>query len=340
MEKLYRVKNNSLDFPALNDITRVQVGEIYNITYMIESGEFKGKPQARMYEYNSKTDTNIITNSEGKKAFAIASNDCIRDNFPHRCLARIVLEEGQYILRAVNTYSHANKQETTTIIIMKVVEVLPKIMYSITPTSVNVKILNKFVYDPYQFPKLGILDEAYQHLTMVHLSGGDFSEFLMPKYCFNPGRITTNRLFIQQEDGDLISYLDNGKKLILNKKSFARFEDPNDPNSPVRKSVFLRCFFPRIHQSDNIIFVEGAPLDMVDESDIAEYIRKSKLSDEEAVTSIKQMRRTDGTTYFAIVSYKESVFRPIYRTLNGFGTFPLNEYEKRMNDAMYDISLK
>ena len=324
----YKVKDNKLVFPRVMK-KDLEVGEIYNVNFLVEHGEFGGQKQAYFYEYSVPyQESMIMTDPNGEKAFAVATNDSIRDNFPQFCLAKILVQKDNYIVYAYSESAHSDEIH---IVIMKVVDVFPTVSLVSNEDAINVRVEGKFVVG--ENVDVGKLKKAVDHVIMVMRR--NLGDYLTPKYSFNSGRMITTRLFHRNENDDIISYLETGQKLILNKNSLEKYKQGE--NGPLIDNAVIRCFYSKKHKDKDVIIVEGCKVNLLWENDLELYINESNITREMASNMIKKVYTTNGNYFFAVINIKGEL-RPIYHTSAGFATFALNEYEFDFIREVQDLS--
>jgi hypothetical protein len=336
MEKIYKVENNELVFPSITGYNKMVPGEIYNLSYMLEEGSYSGVRQAYMYEKHSMNETHIVSDENGGTPFSVSTRDCARDKFPKDCIAQILLKEGQYVFRFIASKQDNGKVEKITYV-MKIVEVFPNVEFQDKPVSINVEfclairypfVKGREIVGQYQEK----FKQAFIHINRIHCI--PFDPYFVPRYSFNPRRIITTRQFTQDVEGNLVSFTDKGKRLVLNQKSKLYYEKPNDPKSPKRKGAFIRCFYGRRAADEDIIYVDGAIVSMVQRADLPAYIEKSGIYNNydnglhQASLSIKEVYAIDGLVYYAMVVDSDGgMFLPLCKSIDGFNTIQLNEKE-------------
>lgn len=336
--RFYKVQNNTLEFPSV-EVTKLQPGHVYNIKDLLETGKWKDERQVYFYEYNAPHSVWISADSVGRMPFAIQVNDSVRDEFPSHCLAKVILNEGNFLIHAhTNTDAGTdNLEEATTIFVFRIKDTNPDITNSIGNVSINIELINSFKMNDIIIAGHGILENAINHVFTVWNSA--FGDYLTPKYSFNPGRVMTNRLFVRNEEGELVSHLDNGSKLVLNRNSFARNVVPGAFDTDIHEAIFMRCFFSKKFKNEPMIFVDGVALPMITLDDIPEYIEASSGIDMKMASStIKKITLKNGFEFYAINNSGRSETRPIYKTTTNFATFALNNYELQHKSFSTDLS--
>lgn len=336
IDKFYKVSNGRLVFPGL-DRSQLTKGETYNLKgSLLTDGMYGETHQVYFFEYSKPGELAcIMTGRRGEKSFAVATNDCARDGFPTHCLAKVLVEPGNHIMYAVpevdDTGKFTGKHTITT---FEVVEILPA-LGAAAELSINVKYVNKSVVAGDHDVKT--YKEAVKHLLFVSRRKTD--DYTTPKYCFNPGRVVSNRLFSRDKDGgELVSFNDSGKKLILNRNSLEGLLYKSKGVYADADNLFMRCFYSKKHAHESIIFIDGARLTMLETADLQDYIEKSNLTKDLAESIIKRAVTTHGNTFYVVVNVKDEI-RPIYINSYGYATFPLLESERDFIERLDDITL-
>lgn len=326
----YKVINDSFTFPRVS-VQQLELGKTYNLSSYIDCGEFGNEKQVYFYEHAKPYKVSaVMTDSIGRKAFAVATNDSVRDNFPQFCLSKVLVSEGNHIVCA---YSENVLLESIHIVIMTVVDIRPNSVFE-DGKSINVKVTHKFCYDKDIVNLSEFMWDAVQHSVMaIRRNVGDFCTL---KYSFNPGRIVLNRLFVRNEEDQIVSYLDDGRKLVLNRNSPEIYKQVGKNDGELIDTVILRCFYSKKHKDKNNIIVDGSRLRMVWENELPMYIEQSNLTYDLASTLIKKVILPYGNHCFAVVNIKGEI-RPIFHSSKGFWTFPLNEYEEAFIQGIEDM---
>lgn len=339
IDRFYRVENNSLVFPGIEK-DKLQVGDVFNISNSLITDGFHGNDrQLYFYEYcEPGKNVLIMTNRKGQKQFAVATNDCVRDNFPENCLAKVLIEVGNYIIHTFPEVSSGRRSNINrhVVNVFKVIEVSPNVRFCInTKISINVRLIDRLVLTTHHSVKENLreLREAVRHSLLVSRKKTD--DFTTPKYCFNPGRVVTNRLFHRNEEGELISFNDEGKRLILNKNSPEGLTNVNGVDKRV-ENIFLRCFYSKKLSDEEVIFVDGAPLSVLQQHELNDYIEESNITREMASTILKKAITYHNQSFFVVVNVKGEI-RPIYKNSYGYATFPLNEKEQEFIKVLEDL---
>lgn len=326
IDKFYRVQKGRLVFPVVEKENLV-IGETYNMRSLITDGVFGEERQLYFYEYSKPGDSVfIMTGNTGAKPFAVATNDCTRDEFPSNCLAKILITEGNKILFAFpRNDSNKNFSGVFNVVLFEVIELSPDVQYSISPeVSINIKVIDIFETSGSTNGNINI-KEALKHTLLVSRRKTD--DQTTPKYCFNPGRIVSNRLFNRDNNGDLVSYTNKGKKLVVNRNSLEGID--NEDN------LFMRCFYSKKHVNAENIYVDGASLPMLSHDSVTEYAEKSNLTPDIASALIKKAVTVHGIPFYVAINVKGEV-RPIYLNSYGYATFALNDKEKEFIDRLED----
>jgi hypothetical protein len=303
----------------------LKIGEKYLIGNLVKEEEYKGEVNTYFMESISFPGRTLyfVVREDGGKPFAVATNDCKRDNFDYFELAKILLSKGDYIITA-------RKNSESNIIQFNIFKLLcPKVIRDMTDYQyVEVELV-------YQFNSLDkIPDEKFKE-AITHAAdviGSDLDEQLLPKYCFNPNRIVTVRLFHLNEDGDVISYTDDGKRLILNANS------SEYSLLSVNKNSLMRVFYSRKFKDSKYIFVDGRCTNPLSKWDLEDYVDKSHIDSLVAESSLKQIVTKNGRTFYAITNMNGEL-RLIYKSAAGYSSFPLNEYELEFISEIRDVKL-
>lgn len=321
--KFFNLVDGKADVPAIN-IFDVEVGNVYNIKNLLDEGIFNDDRQVYFYEFNSPYKESIImTNMEGRKSFAIHTNDSVRDDFPPHHLAKIVTCVGNFIVYMFS--ADARKTDIHTLI-MRVEDIDPKAWFDKAIVSINVKILYRGV-NVERIPELPFLKQAINHTNNVIKN--PYPDPIVPKFCLNPGRIVEIRLFQKDYDGELVSYTDDGKKLIVSRKSFERTSSILNTDDEILDNNFIRCFYSRKYKGEELIYVDGYTLPMIDRMDISDYIAKSKDHPTFDDWSIVKVTTTLGNEFYGIMKFGSTSIRPIYKLSDGYATYPMNRYEQK-----------
>jgi hypothetical protein len=258
---------------------------------------------------------------EGRKAFAIHTNDSVRDDFPQHHLAKVLAKNGNYIIYA---YSEDARDSNINILILRILDNDPKAWYNKSVTSINVEVLHRDV-NVTKIMRLPFLKSALIHINIVIKN--PYSDCVTPKYCLNPGRIVELRLFQKDMEGELVSFNDEGKKLMVSRKSYERHTSIVQ-DGDILDNNFIRCFYSRKHKDEEIIYVDGYTLPMLDRHELSDYIEQSKDHPNFNEWTIVKAITTYGNEFFAIQKFDTNDLRPIYKLSSGYATFHLNEYER------------
>lgn len=303
----------------------LKIGEKYLIGSLVKEEEYKG--EVNTYFMESITFPGkilyFVLREDGGKPFAVATNDCKRDGFDYFELAKILLAEGDYIVAArKNPETNLIQYNIFKLLDTKVIRDMSNYEY------VEVELVYKF--DPLDKIPDVKLKEAVVHAADVISS--DLDEQLLPKYCFNPNRIVTVRLFHQNENGDVISYTDDGKQLILNANS------SEQSILSANKDAIMRVFYSRKFKESRHIFVDGRCIVPLSKWDLEDYVDKSHIDSLVAESSLKQIVTKNERTFYAITNLKGEL-RLIYKSAAGYSSFPLNENELDFISEIRDIKL-
>lgn len=303
----------------------IEVGKIYNISDCFERGEYRGNLNTYFMEYVYRNnEMYFMTKEDGTKPFAIATNDCVRDGFDTFHLAKIFVEVGHNIV-----YAYKLKGD-------KSYDPIRFVIFQVTnlnttdgskTDAMEAKAIYKFTsIDP--MPQK--FDNAVQHA--VEVIDCELEEQLIPKYCFNPNRLVTLRLFERNDKDEVVSYFGEGQKLIMNANSKARFTDERK----VTNGGLFRVFFSKKFRNSSTTYVEGAQLTPLRKWDLEKYIQQSHLEESTAQSMIKQIVTHQGNVFYAIVNLSGQV-RPIYKSTTDYLSFSLSDDELAFIKEVRDI---
>lgn len=341
--RLYKTKNKSIVFPAVKRNT-VKVGDVFNVNNLITTGYYSDKKQMYFYEYAKPFTTDgmapdgvvIMTDPRGKMPFAVATNDCPRDKFPEFCLSKILITEGNYI---VHVY---NEGKDIHVIGFRVIEQCDDVGY--TSYSINVMAVIHYVIPPILSPdvdpdlgELEFMKNAINHALHVNRTRSD--DYTVPKYCFNPGRIISNRLFSRNDDLELTSFITNddikrkslsvaesGKQLMMNRTAVKDFISVD---GDMIMNCAVRCFFGKKVIDEPVIYVDGYTLPILKKDNVDEYIYHSNINSNRVSTMLYKIITHHDEEFYAIVDELNKEIRPIYSNAYGFSSFLLNEEERK-----------
>jgi len=175
-------------------------------------------------------------------------------------------------------------------------------------------------YGRYDF----VLDFINRKIINTHIISGS-----TPKFTINPSRKYEIRLFVL-ENGEFVSFMDNGKKLILHRKTREFYYDryKSSPKSKLVPGLLMRVYYTTKQlQYRNYIVVDGFSLFEGGYPNIKEESikRNSKL-----LTCI-----TKTGFRFPAMEYKKEI-QPTYSSWMGIKTFKLNKYEIKFIEKIED----
>lgn len=319
----YKTKENGKMSFQTEFADNLTIGEIYRAQYGIEKWSYKGKENAYLKETVVPGKLAVLmTKPDGDKPFAVATNDCVRDGFEPTVLSKILIENGNYL---VYVYSRLNDEEYAplNIAIFKVTNINPE---DDVIQTIEVKLEYKFntlENFPVKFSRV------VSHAKKVMLSNLD--DQLLPKYCFNPNRTITMRLFVRNSKGELESYNDDGSRLIINRRSEERMDDFGFVESGI-----YRVFYSRKYENTGRIIVDGKRLTPLRDWELDDYIANSQLEEPMIDSIIKEIVVANGKRYIVITNL-DGELRIVYKSVNGYSSFSLNEYEASFIESVEDI---
>jgi len=302
----------------------VKVGIKYMIAGVIERGIYKGSLNTYFKEYLYRNrEIHLMTRFDGTKPFAIATNDCERDGFQPFHLSKIYVDQGNYIVYGYKL-PFDKYYDPIKFVVFQVTNVQPQ--GTMGMDMMEVVALYKFSsIDTIPFQLFGAVHHA------IEVFDCEMVEQLIPKYCFNPNRLVSLRLFERNEKNEVESFFNNGKKLILNANSKARLVD-----GEVTNGGLFRVFFSKKFRTSNVIFVDGKELTPLHKWDIDSYIAKSYLDEDVAHSMIRQVVTDKGNIFYAVTNLSGE-FRPIYKSSGGYLSFPLSRPELAFIKDVRDI---
>jgi hypothetical protein len=324
--RFFGFEDERMDIVATNAMS-VRTGREYLITDGIERGEYRGVNNTYFSEIvEPGSRVSLMTKKDGGKPFAVATNDSDRDEFEPFHLSRILVEDGNYVV-----YSFKDKEDPehspVRFIIMEVINKQP--IDDLVRVTMQVRIV-------YQFTAIDRIPDPFGNVVnhAIEVFAAQVSDQLIPKYCFNPNRQITLRLFQRNQNNELVSYLDDGKKIILNSNSFERHKDSD--KREVVETALIRVFYSKKFKDSKLIFVEGKTLVPLRRYELAEYIRQSHLEESVAQITIKEIVTQYGS-FFAITNLNGDI-RPIYKSSNGYSSFALNMREMDYITEVRDVT--
>ena len=315
-------KDNFLSVVKFEDL---KIGEKYLIGSLVKEEEYKGEVNTYFTEFITSPGKILffVIREDGGKPFAVATNDCKRDAFDYFELAKILLAENDYIVVA-------RKNPETNLIEYNIFKLIDT---KVIRDMLNYEYIQVELF--YQFNSLDKIPDEKFKAAVTHAAeviGSDLDEQLLPKFCFNPNRIVTVRLFHQNENGDVISYTDDGKQLILNANS------TEQSVLSANKDSIMRVFYSRKFKESKHIFVDGRCIVPLRKWDLEDYVDKSHIDSLVAESSLKQIVTKNGRTFYAITNMNGEL-RLIYKSASGYSSFPLNEYELEFISEVRDVKL-
>lgn len=325
--KIYEINNGKVEFGKclLNEL---ETNKTYLVHDVVERGEYRGKLNTYFIEkVHGNRDAYLMTKPDGTKPFAIATNDCERDGFSAFELSKILVEEGNYVVYAYHK-KEDNPHDPLHFVILRVKDVHPK--YRFADNSLEVEFVQRFdslLLSPKEFRP--VVDHA------ISVVGSDLPDQLLPKYCFNPNRFITLRLFERNEKGEVESFFSDGRRLILNANSSERYKDKN--RTEVIEGGLMRVFFSRKFKDSKHIFVDGKILPPLRHFNVEDYVKSSHIDSAVAQSSIKEIKTVGGQDFYAITNLNGEI-RPIYRSTTGYSSFALSDYELEFIDEVNDVT--
>lgn len=300
-------------------------GSRYSIADIISKEKYENDEKSYFVECHvpSKA-TKLMCDEYGRKPFAIATHDSPNDDiFKYFELSKILVRQGYHFIYNFKE----EKNGLSTILIFRLDELFNT--QDVTRDIVNTTLIHKLTSTdtiPSKF------NEVVQHSIKIFNSYQE--DYLLPKYCFNPGRIITIRLFQKGSGDDLISYLNEDKQLIVNTKSPLYFKKGQ---RVINNNIIARCFYSKKFKDTKYTLVDGYPLDLLKERDLDDYIEKSCISKEMSKLLIKKAYTKYEESFYIILNNKQEI-RPLYKTASGYSSFALNEFENkfiiRLEDAI------
>lgn len=322
---LIKVEDN-IPTNAVNDVAKIQLNELYMVSGFHRS-IYRGTENTYFTESrNPKSSMFIMTKEDGTKPFAVATNDCRRDNFEPFGLATILVYPNSYVI-----YAYRNKEDNILNPINFVAFQVVDPNYNIETVSSGESVLCKVAYifnSISDVPK--IFEPVVEHVNRVIDS--DFNDQLVPKYCFNPNRFVTLRMFMTDDNDDVTSFTEDGKHLLLNANSL----EHSGLNNKITKGGLFRVFFSRKFKDSQTIFVDGVHLEVLKRYDLEDYVENTQMNTEFAKNVLKTITLSNGLKFYASVTVTGEI-RPIYKSINGFSSFALNEHEGEMIESVKDV---
>jgi hypothetical protein len=301
---------------GIEKIEELEVGHNYLMVDNTERGVYKGQTNTYFKEMiKLNQSVQLMTRQDGSKPFAIATNDCLRDEFEEGVLSKVLVYKGFYI---VYGYQKENSTHIDPIkfIVMEVLNDKPKEF--VLQLTMKVKLVHKFTsFD--EIPEM--FNDAVEHITDIIGCRSDTQ--LIPKYCFNPNRLITMRLFVPNDHNELKSYNKNGQRLILNGHTR---ETIRNGSGEIINGGLYRVFFSRKFKDSNHIFVDGRLLPPLLKKDLPKYLKTSQLEESITRSIVKEVSTHSGFKFYAISTVNGGL-RPIFESTIGYSSFPMSEKE-------------
>jgi hypothetical protein len=323
---LSRYNNGVMElFPQ--KLENIQVDVKYMMLDGFERGMYKGQKNTYFKErIDRDSEAYIMSRQDGSKPFAVATNDCLRDDFDSSVLSKVLVYKGFYIIHA---YFNENAKNTDPLnfIVFEVLDDNPKESL-IMNNGVLVKAVHKFTSLD-EIPEL--FSDVVAHVMDVISCTSEAQ--LIPKYCFNPNRLITMRLFVPNDHNELKSYNKNGQRLILNGHTR---ETIRDESGEIIKGGLYRVFFSRKFKDSNHIFVDGRLLPPLLKKDLPKYLKTSQLEESITRSIVKEVLTHSGFKFYAISTVNGGL-RPIFESTIGYSSFPMSakefEFIKEINNV-------
>lgn len=326
--RLIEITNN---IPNFIDVQEAEIGKVYHIYGNIERGTYKGNLNTYFNEIVKPGKCALLmTKNDGSKPFAVATNDCERDGFDPFHLSRIFVDNGNYVIYAYRTKEESESQPAH-VIIFETLNKFPEKQMNLE--TMEVKAICKFdtdEFNPNAMTGMNKFKDVVSHLIKV--LDVYLPDQLIPKYCFNPNRLITLRLFQRNEKDELETFLSDGRRLVLNAHSKERIKD----NKVINGGLF-RVFFSRKFKDSKHIFVDGKALNPLHAYSLSSYIEESQLDSPVIKSTIKKIKTKLGQKFFVVTNLNGEI-RPIYESNQGYSSFKLNSYELGFVDSIDDVT--
>jgi hypothetical protein len=304
----------------------IKVGKTYMVAGVIERGVYKGTLNTYFKEYLYRNnEIHLMTKLDGAKPFAVATNDCMRDGFDAFHLSKIYVDEGNYIVHGYKL-PQDESYDPIRFNIFQVIIINPTHTYGVDMMEVKAVNICTSIDDEL----FGKFNPVIQHAMEVF--DCDLEDQLIPKYCFNPNRYVSLRLFERNDTNEVESYFSSGQRLVLNANSKARFTETNE----ITSGGLYRVFYSKKFKNSSDIFVDGMQLSPLTKWDLEKYIKKSYLDETIAQDMIKKVITEKGNTFYAVTNLSGQI-RPIYKSTNGYLSFSLCKQEQAFISELKSI---
>lgn len=260
------------------------IGEEYVVTGYGEIGEFRGVEQRYIFEQYNEDKMVLVITHDYKRKFAVATNDCTRDDFKKFQAARIVLEKDDLI----NIVYYGNDDKA------------PKeiVTLKILGSERRNDELDVFVECVDKFDTLSKPEWATD--IVMHVAENYYSRNvpvqLIRKLAYNSSRTIKYGLFRRNDKGELMLER-NGVTFILNNNSLAQ----RDKDGNMINEGLYRFFYSNRFERSAIVYVDGV---LVDEShtdfNLNDYMY-SKKTTIDIRRSVKKFHTRGGKTYTGIL---------------------------------------
>lgn len=307
--KFFETTNRGLI--KVNGLDSLSPGMTYAVTEIVDQALYMGKVTTYLYEINTNFINVIVTDERGRKPYAVATNDSIRDGFADNCVSKILARSGYYMIITIRDMSEGKPVDKT--VILRVDETVQKT--SIFPAHILVTCVENSTLQALkkEFP---MFRDALTHSSRAFLQSNTPIQ-LQDKYCFNKSRIFTYAIMNRNHKGEMVSEK-HDQMIILNNNSLAQ----TDCGIPVDTGVY-RLFYSKRFSQGRTLIAEGVKLTK-ENLELEMEDMYSGILESDEMSSLCCGYLTDGTKVFIV---NKTVARLIVKVGDQLLKIPLSRTE-------------
>lgn len=275
---------NSNDLTSIMKSEQLSLEDKVTITNYATISEYCGKEQEYIFEQYNEDKMVLVTTNDYRRKYAVATNDCERDNLQPYQASKIVLELGDKIILV-----HYGTEDKSP----KKIVVLNIDSVSKRNKSVDIEATCIAKFDTLSYPEWAT--DIVKHIASEYYNRHMPCQMIR-RLSYNNSRTIRYGLFTRNHKGELMMQR-NGVTYILNNNSTAQ---KNLEGQPVEEGIY-RFFYSSKFKNSPIVFVDGVHLDeRFTHFNTDDYIN-SKTTTTDIRNSVKKFTTSKGSRFTGIL---------------------------------------
>lgn len=279
---MYIIKSNDLTSVTSSD--QLSQGDKVTITNYVAISEYCGEEQEYIFEQYNEDKMVLVTTDDMRRKYAVATNDCERDNLQPYQASKIVLELNDKIILV-----HYGKDDKSP----KQIDVLNIDSTTRRGKLVDIEATCISKFDTLSYPEWAI--NVVQHIASEYYNRHMPCQMIR-RLSYNNSRTIRYGLFTRNHKGELMMQR-NGVTYILNNNSSAQ---KDLEGNRIEEGIY-RFFYSSKFKNSPVVFVDGIHLDeRFTHFNVDEYIN-SKTTTTDIRNSVKKFTTAKGSRFNGIL---------------------------------------